>query len=328
MASGHPTGSTASPSGGRARAAASNHASGLVRFIRRHPLLSFFVWFFTVGQAFAFLPVLVPGTGVAHQTFIIASTLVGLLLPTLLITYLVDGRDGIRALWRHIAKVKVGAGWYGLALIGLPLLAAAITVAFAGWPTDVSVPRLLWLLLPSYLLPLLVTFVLNNLWEEVAWMGFVQARLQARHGAFWAAMITGPLFALQHISLLVGGGSVLAGLVLLVVFTLLTTPFRFLTGWMYNRTASLFLVGLVHAAGNAAASGSGYQQGYLSALYPGQQIAGLSHLLASAALGLIVVIATRGRLGKPSDAAQRQDSHRPFSPRQADDQDGQSGKPL
>ena len=94
----------------------------------------------------------------------------------------------------------------------------------------------------------------------------------------------------------------------MVGFTFLTIPFRFLLGWMYNRTASLFLVGLLHAASNAAAGGSGYQQGYLSAAYPGQQIAGLSHLLASAMLGLIVVIATRGRLGLPA-AAQRQDSN-------------------
>src|SRR3712207_8287691 len=44
----------------------------------------------------------------------------------------------------------------------------------------------------------------NNLWEEAAWTGFVQARLQHRHGPLRAAVLTGPLFALQHIALFVG----------------------------------------------------------------------------------------------------------------------------
>ena len=39
---------------------------------------------------------------------------------------------------------------------------------------------------------------------------------------------------------------------------LVTIPFRFLTGWAYNRTSSLFLIGLVHAMGNAVAGGSGF----------------------------------------------------------------------
>jgi membrane protease YdiL (CAAX protease family) len=56
----------------------------------------------------------------------------------------------------------------------------------------------------NLLLPLLLTFLPNNWWEEVAWMGFVQARLQRRRGPVLAAVLTAPLFALQHISLAVG----------------------------------------------------------------------------------------------------------------------------
>ena len=86
---------------------------------------------------------------------------------------------------------------------------------------------------------------------------------------------------------------------------LVAVPFRFLTGWAYNRTASLFLVGLVHAMGNAVAGGSGFGAGVLPRLYPDQgMLVGLAHLVAFALIGLVVLAATRGRLGlRDSEAA-------------------------
>ncbi|HYP44239.1 MAG TPA: type II CAAX endopeptidase family protein [Propionibacteriaceae bacterium] len=279
-------------------------AGPVTRFIRRRPLLTFFLWLFTVGQALAFVPLFVSeaDTGLHRQTFVVASTLFGLLLPAVVITYVVDGRQGVVSLWRQVAAVRLALGWYALAFLGVPLLAMAITVAFVGWPATTSWSTLAWFLLPHFVLPLIFTFLPNNLWEELAWTGFVQSRLQVRHGAVLAALITGPLFALQHISLAVvsSGGSFVGTVILILVLAAMTTPFRFLTGWLYNRTASVFLVGLVHATGNAVAGGSGYQSGYLAAVYPDNAMAVMSHLLASALLGLVVLVATRGRLADPA----------------------------
>ncbi|HEX8488221.1 MAG TPA: CPBP family intramembrane glutamic endopeptidase [Propionibacteriaceae bacterium] len=291
------------PSPGRQSTGSAPGSRGPVTgFIRRRPLLTFFLWLFTVGQALAFVPLFVSEatTGVHRQTFVVASTLLGVLLPALVITYVVEGRSGLTSLLRRAAGVKLALGWYALAFLGVPLLSAAITVAFAGWPTSTSWSTLAYFVLPHFLLPLVFTFLPNNLWEEVAWTGFVQARLQTRHGAVLAALITGPLFALQHLSLAVhSGGSFAGAAILIVVLAAMTTPFRFLTGWLYNRTASLFLVGLVHATGNAVAGGSGYHSGYLAAVYPDNMTAVMSHLLASALLGLVVLVATRGRLAAP-----------------------------
>jgi hypothetical protein len=75
-------------------------------------------------------------------------------------------------------------------------------------------------------------------------------------------------------------------------------PFRALMGWVYNRTGSLFLVGLLHATGNAAASGSGFGESFLRQLYPTESV-GTLHVLASVVVGLAVIAATRGRLGLP-----------------------------
>jgi uncharacterized protein len=274
--------------------------SAPVRLVARHPLGAFFAWFFTVGQALAFIPVLVDDLPIPRQVFILASTLIGLLLPTVVITRIVDGPAGLRALWRRAFRVRMSLGWYAFALLVVPATATAITVVILGPPADPSM--LGSALAVNLLLPLLLTFVPNNWWEEVAWMGFVQARLQSRRGPLLAAVLTAPLFALQHISLTVGNPFPVAILVL-VLLAALAVPFRFLIGWAYNRTGSLFLAGLVHGVGDAVASGSGFQEGFLTRLYPGQQLPGLAHLLAFLVIGLIVVALTRGRLGADRPSA-------------------------
>nr|WP_275586211.1 CPBP family intramembrane glutamic endopeptidase [Geodermatophilus normandii] len=143
----------------------------------------------------------------------------------------------------------------------------------------------------------LLGFLTTNWAEEVAWAGFLQSRLQDRHGPVRAALATGPLFALQHASLAAGNGW-LGGIAVLLFVTATAVPFRFLQGWVANRTGSLLVVGLVHAAGNATADGSGFGgPGLLPRLYPDDGV-GPVHLLASATLGLVVVAATRGRLGR------------------------------
>ena len=273
--------------------------AGVVDFIRRRPLTSFFLWLFTVGQAFAFAPVLVlwtTGVEVPYwQVFIVGSTLVGMLLPAVVITRIVDGPAAVRELWRRAFAVGVPLRWYALAVFAVPLLATALAMLVAD-PPDAS--QIGSALVSGLLLQLVLTFVPNNWWEEVAWSGFAQARLQERFGSpARAALVAGPLFALQHISLAVAAGWS-TGALLMGLLILLTIPFRFLTGWTYNRTGSLFVVGLVHAMGNAVAGGSGFGAGFLPRLYPEQgMLAGLLHLVAFALIGLVVLAATRGRLG-------------------------------
>jgi membrane protease YdiL (CAAX protease family) len=270
------------------------------QFIRRYPLISFFAWFFTVGQAFAFTPLIADSRGVdvPVQPFIVASTIFGLLLPALVITRIVEGPEAVTELLRRAIDVRATAAWYAVAVIAVPLAAVALTVALLGAPSDLSTGAVASAALTAFVPAFVLTFLPNNLWEEVAWTGFVQARLQARRGPWLAALIAGPLFALQHISGFVGG-SVAEAVLVLVLLTVLVTPYRFLTGWVYNRTGNLFLVGLLHASGNAAAGGSGFGDGFLARLYPGEQLASMTHLITFAVLGLLTVIVTRGRLGQP-----------------------------
>ncbi|WP_159615200.1 CPBP family intramembrane glutamic endopeptidase [Arthrobacter zhaoguopingii] len=271
-------------------------SEGMIAIIKRHPLTALLVWFFTVGQLLAFLPRIAEAQGVELSVplFVTASNLLGLLLPALVLTWLCDGRAGLRALLDGILTWRRNPWWYVFTVVVVPLGALVLALLLAG-PPDAAGPVIPAALIQRLVLQTVLGLIISNLWEEVAWTGFVQVRLQQRHGALRAALLTAPLFALQHAAL-VAGGSFAATIILLLVLTLLAISFRAVTGWLYNRTSSLLLVGLFHAAGNAAAVREWPGDGMLPLLYPRENF-GPVHLLVSAAVGVIVIAATRGRLG-------------------------------
>jgi membrane protease YdiL (CAAX protease family) len=275
----------------------------LTALVRRFPLTAFLVWFFTVGQAIAFIPLIaqiVYDVDLQTAPFLITAAFVGLLLPAVVITWIADGREGLRALRQRALAFGVPARWYALAIVGVPLTSLAAIAPFDGWPEQMSGPSLTSAFTVGLVLQLAVVFVTVNWAEEIAWMGFFQTRLQGRHGPVLAAVITGPVFAFGHISQLLEH-SLAATLSLLTLMVVVCIPFRALLGWIYNHTGSLVLVGLVHAAANATAAGSILGTGLLDRLYPGQGHGGVVIPLL-AVVGLVVLTATRGRLGLPTPA--------------------------
>jgi membrane protease YdiL (CAAX protease family) len=136
---------------------------------------------------------------------------------------------------------------------------------------------------------------LVNLWEEAAWMGVIQARLADTRGPMLAAVITGPLFGLVHLPLQLGKpfGELVISLVLLMT---LSIGLRILIGWIYNVTAgSILLAAIVHVTFNATNNNN-----LLTAADPGNTALEYVPWAVIAALGLLVAVLTRGRLGTPA----------------------------
>ena len=265
----------------------------VANWARDHPIGAFLIWFFVVGWPIAFVPGVAKsalGVELPFPAFVIASTWLGLLLPAVVITRLVDGPAGVDALRRRVLKARVSVGWYALALLAVPVTSVVLALALLG-PPNATPSTWISAVVSGLLVQTILGFATTNLWEETAWMGFVQARLQARRGVMLAAVATAVLFALQHLPLVVAQGT---GLVALPVLAVMAIPFRALVAWPYNRTGSLFLVGLLHAAGNA--TGSGFGDALLPHLYADDGV-GLLPLLAEALLGLAVIAATWARLG-------------------------------
>src|SRR3954447_5734588 len=157
-------------------APAARPASPLRTFVARHPISSYLVVSFTVGWAIL-IPML--RAGIPTELALPAVVLLAQLLPATAITAAADGRAGVRALFGRMFRWRVGVGWYllaGLALPAVTLLAATAVYGTGPIAAVVSRPSLVLVYLASLLL------VVENLGEETGWMGFVQARLQDRHG--------------------------------------------------------------------------------------------------------------------------------------------------
>lgn len=273
--------------------------------LRRHPLLCFLIWFFTVGQAIAFAPLVLESLGVPVPVhpFIIASTLVGLALPALVITRLVEGPTGLRTLLASALRVRVAGRWWLLAAAAVPLTALALWAAIFGIPPTDALSGILIVVVLT-LAQTVLGLVTANWAEELAWMGFVQSRLERGRSIRVAALLTAPLFALQHVSLAAQNGLV-AGAVVLVAIAALAIPFRLLCGWLAARTGSVLLVGVLHAAGNAVAAGSGFGDGTLRFLYPDTPF-GFAHLAAYGLVAVVVLVVTAGRFGDPARPTRRE----------------------
>lgn len=287
--------------------------NGLVGLIRRYPLAAFLLWLSTVGLAIGFIPVIAKaGWAIALplQPFAIAETVVGALLPAVVITRIVDGSQGLRDLGRHAFRLRVPARWYAFSLLVLPLPALVLAIALFGLP-DATPSTLLVAVLAGLLLQGAITFLTINFVEEIAWMGFFQARLQPSRGPALAAVLTAAGFTLMHLPLFVVNGTPLV--VIVPLFFVMAIGFRALIGWVYNSTDSLFLVGVLHAAGNAATGGSGLGEGLLPRLYDSSWVSVL-HTLAAFVIGLALIAATRGRLGAPLGVQRAQASDHAVEP--------------
>lgn len=158
------------------------------------------------------------------------------------------GRREVRALVSRMLVWRVNPWWY-VAALGIPV-AEKLAVDLAGTLLGLSAPdRLVGALSASALLVPVVVIV-PALLEEVGWRGFgVQAALDNGRSPAWAAMVVGLIFLMLHVPLYLPG-QLYAGLPVWSAPLILLSSSVLLT-WIYVRTSSVLLAGLMHAAFNA-----------------------------------------------------------------------------
>ena len=147
----------------------------------------------------------------------------------------------------------------------------------------------------AQLLGLLVNLVLINMWEETAWSGVAQTRLERRHGLVRAALLTAVPFALVHMPLHFIGdisfGSLTTALVSLLVVCAMV---RLMIGVFLRGTRdSILAVALVHPLFNRSNNKESVVAGLLDG--EGRQLAGLPAVVVMMA---VVGIASRRQLSR------------------------------
>ena len=294
--------------------------SALRRLLARHPVAAFLVMVYAVTIAVVLPPVLT-----RHDIWPFDQALsdplghiFGSAVPAFLVIAAMHGRVGVRDLARRCLRWRVGLQWYLFALLGVPIGVVVCASAIFGL-APLHQLQDQWPLLFTVVVPQLLLFIVfSNGPEEIGWMGFLQARLQERHGPLKASVIVTLPFALYHLpGLMVDEGLSLAqlplALGLLGALAILQLFGRIVMMWLYNNTnRSVLLVGLFHSSFDATTAKFGLT------FIPGHT-AGASTYIASgvvAVAAVLIVVFTRGRLSyKPILASPSEEApHPPDAP--------------
>jgi len=131
--------------------------------------------------------------------FILAAVLGGLALPALVLTHREAGASGVRALLRDCVRMPSSSWWLPTAGFGLPVLAWTTAAGLGG------AQPLTWSLLGYFVGDLLVGAIVINIWEEMAWTGFMQRRAMVRWGATGGSLLTAVFFTGIHVPLAFDG---------------------------------------------------------------------------------------------------------------------------
>lgn len=290
-------------------------------FMTRHPIASFLALFYGLGWA-CFVPSLLgrQGFGILPadlpvDPFRLLSIVFFALVP-FAVTRIIDGPGSARRLFGQVRHVRVGPQWYLIALFGPPAALFVVAILLKGMAPIEALAANVTGIPTVFLLGVVVLALLGNLWEETSWSGFVTARLQARYGPLRSSFIVAPLFGLYHLPLffIIGGLSdspdrlPIAQLPLYATFLLIvfSGPMRILLTWIYNSTGhSIPVVALFHASINATGGAA-----ILATYFAG--VDGVLLYAALAVFALIVVVATRGRMGlAPTDGVEARQSSLP-----------------
>ena len=213
------------------------------------------------------------------------------------VTAAADGSAGVRELRGRAFRFRVSPLWYLAAFLLLPLSALGVALVVDGPAPLVAIvgqPAVI----VDWLLAIVVAFLLVNLWEEIGWTGFLLHRLQPRVGPLRATVLTTWAQATLHLPLLfvVGGVSddpIAPAQYPLFLAALYILPLgnRTALTWLYNQSGqSLPVTGLAHSSFNLA-NGTAF----LPFLVVG--LDGVWAYAGFAAVALVLIVATRGRLG-------------------------------
>ncbi len=217
-------------------------------FIKRHPVVSYFVLAYAI--AWGGILAVASAKGFRADRFEILDAmlmflamLVGPSMTSLILTAVVDGKNGLRSLWARMTHWRVGARWYAMALL-FPILILAVLVTLSVLISP--------LFTPSFTVIGIVIGLFAGFFEEIGWTGFALPRLELKHSPVIAGLAIGVLWGLWHILAEYFGNSSIMGPLWLPYFlfgfvaAMIAT--RILITWVYNQTGSILLAQLMHAS--------------------------------------------------------------------------------
>ena len=169
----------------------------------------------------------------------------------ILLTGIVNGKEGYRNLRFCLFKWKVGFRWYLVALLTAPVLAIIILFILSRFSSDYTMHFFCSHNKTSILLSGLMVGLMVGIFEELGWSGFVVPRLRKCYTIFSTGLITGLIWGAWHFILFWESDTFNGMLPLIILIGRLFTwlpPFRIFMVWILDRTDSMLIVILTHAS--------------------------------------------------------------------------------
>jgi membrane protease YdiL (CAAX protease family) len=227
--------------------------------MRKFPVVTFFILAIVLGGGTVFLVAqsFLPSIGALASA--ISASISGLLM-----TAIVDGKEGIKRLLKRLLIWRVDLGYWlfaFLALVPIILLGSLCNPLFNGDPLILKDIQLGFELIPTFI----GFFIIAGLGQELGWTGFLVTRLQARYSALASCIFRALLVSLWHLPLyflsihrpqalmdfpygewIAQYGFLIAFGTMLILFLI---PWSIFITWIYNNTrGSLLLAAVLHGS--------------------------------------------------------------------------------
>lgn len=225
-------------------------------YLKKHTVLFYFLLTFTISWGGVLIavggPGGIPGTKEEFDSlfpFVLITMLAGPSISGILLTSLVYGRSGLREFRSRLLKWRVSIQWYAIALLTAPILTITIFLVLTLTST-VFLPSIFVVSdkVTHVLFGIVVGF-LAGLIEELGWTGFVVPELRKRYSILITGLIVGFFWAAWHLLVAFWASGTVTGnlsLTSYIVDPLLgLTLFRVLMVWVYDRTGSLLIGGIL-----------------------------------------------------------------------------------
>ncbi len=254
-------------------------SSRLTTTTRAFPLVTYFV----LAYALSWLILVPAGLGLLPDS---AGGVLPWVVPfspavaAVIVTGLTSGRPAVGQLLRRLVQWRVGVTWYLLVLLGIPLIELLGAFVVLGTvPLDDLAQN--WpVIFTGYLPAVMYVAIFTGLGEEPGWRGFALPRLQERQGPLLGTAVLAVVWGMWHLpNVLFGGWTGLS----FTLWMVLTIASAFIYTWVYNNTGgSILLAALLYGA----------------------------VALAFTIAAVVLVVATRGRLGYRAQRADLEASPR------------------